>query len=300
MCNIKSTLYTSLGPHLFVQVNYQTPAILLIMMETANNTHARMIALEGVDNVRDLGGIPVYGGRAVAPGLIFRGGALCGATREDKRILFEELRVSCIIDLRCGWEVEAKPNPAHPDVDQLHIPFYDLDKVGVEYSKGARPGQKVGRDVACEPDDFYRSLANPKTVAQMRACLAQVIARTTNGLAVYQHCSGGKDRTGVMTLLVLTVLGASFQDILDDYLLTNISRDAKLEAVYVKFLRIAGGDEAEARRLVHEHRARRENLEAFLEAVCERYGNVERFVHEQLGVGDALREGFRAACTISA
>lgn len=261
---------------------------------------SRMIALEGVDNVRDLGGIPVYGGRVVAPGLIFRGGALCGATSADRRMLFEELRISCVIDLRCGWEVEAKPNAVHPEVDQLHIPFYDLEKVGIEYDKGAHPGQKVGRDVACEPDDFYRSLANPKTVGQMRECLAQVIARTTNGLAIYQHCSGGKDRTGIMTLLVLTVLGASFHDILEDYLLTNVSRDAKLDAVHAKFLRISGGDEAEARRLVQEHRARRENLEAFLEAVCERYGDVERFVHHELGVGDALREEFRAACTVPA
>lgn len=268
------------------------------MTDTLNRTHAhRMLAFEGVENVRDLGGIPVYGGRMVRRGLIFRGGALCGATSADRTCLFEELGISCVIDLRCGWELEAKPNPVHPNVDQLHIPFYDKEKVGIEYDKGAQPGQKVGRDVACDPDEFYRSLANPRTVAQMREALAQVIARTTNGLPVYQHCSGGKDRTGIMTLLVLTVLGASFQDILDDYLLTNISRDAKLEAVYVKFLRIAEGDEERARQLTHDHRARRENLEAFMEAVCERYGNMECFVHEQLGIGDALREEFRLSCT---
>lgn len=270
------------------------------MREQANIEQTRMVTLEGVDNVRDLGGIAVYGERVVKPGIIFRGSALCGATSADRRLLFEELNISCVIDLRCGWEVEAKPNPVHPSVDQLHIPFYDLEKAGIEYDKGAAPGQKVGRDVACDPDDFYRSLANEKTVAQMREALAQVIARTTNGLAVYQHCSGGKDRTGIMTLLVLTVLGASFSDILDDYLLTNIARDAKTEAIYVKFLRIAQGDEERARHLVHEHRARRENLEAFLEAVCQRYGDVESFVHHQLGIGDALRAEFRANCTIPA
>lgn len=257
-----------------------------------------MIALEGVENVRDLGGIPVYGGRVVRPGRIFRGGALCGATSKDRAHLFETLGIRCVIDLRCGWEVEAKPNPTHPDVDALHIPFYDLEKVGIEYDKGAKPGQKVGRDVACDPDDFYRSLTNPKTVAQIREALAQVIARATNGLPVYQHCSGGKDRTGVMSLLVLTVLGASFQDILEDYLLTNIARDAKEQANYAKFLHIAQGDEEEAWHLVHTHRARRENLEAFLEAVCEAYGDIHGFVREQLGIGDALREEFRGACSV--
>lgn len=273
------------------------------MMEAQDRTEAkarstRIISLEGVENVRDLGGIPVYGGRMVAPGIIFRGGALAGATSADRRRLFQDLHIQCVIDLRCGWEVSAKPNAVPAGIDQLHIPFYDLEKVGIEYDKGAGPGQKVGRDVACDPDDFYRSLANPKTVAQMREVLAQVIARAGCGLPVYQHCSGGKDRTGVMTMLVLTVLGASFQDILDDYLLTNIARDAKAQAVYVKFLHIAHGDEERAAHLVEEHRARRQNLEAFWEAVCERYGNVDAFVHDALGIGDALREEFRASCTV--
>lgn len=283
----------------------QAPVILRHMVDIIHASNAakaakRALSLEGVDNVRDLGGIPVYGNRVVKPGLIFRGAALSGATAADRRVLFEELAITCVIDLRCGWEVEAKPNPRHPNVDYLHIPFYDKEKVGIEYEVGAVAGQKVGRDVACDPDDFYRSLTNPRTVAQMRECLAQTIARTTNGLAVYQHCSGGKDRTGVMTLLVLTVLGASFADILEDYLFTNASRDTRFQETYAKFLRIAKGDERLALQLVNDHRARRQNLEAFLEAVSKRYGGIDAFVREQLGIGDALREEFRAACTCPA
>ncbi len=271
-----------------------------IVQSSASLEHAaRVVTLEGVGNVRDLGGIPVYGDRMVKPGMIFRGAALAGATLKDRHTLFEELGISCVIDLRCGWEVEAKPNPVHPGADSLHIPFYDKEKVGIEYEVGAINGQKVGRDVACDPDDFYRSLANPRTTAQMRECLAQIIARTSNGLPVYQHCSGGKDRTGVMTLLVLTVLGAGFADILEDYLYTNVFRDTQFPETYAKFLHIAQGDEEQALKLVNDHRARRENLEVFLEAVSESYGNIDAFVHGQLGVGDALREEFRAACTCS-
>ena len=257
----------------------------------------RAIKLTGVRNVRDLGGIPVYGGRTIKRGLIFRGSALAGSTSADREHLFGRLGISCVIDLRCGWEVEASPTAADPGVDFLHIPFYDKEKVGIEYEVGASDGQRVGRDVACNPDEFYRSLANPLTVGQMRECMAQVIARTSCGLPVYQHCSGGKDRTGIMSMLVLTVLGASMSDIMEDYLYTNVSRDAQHDEMFAKFLRIANGDEDQAERYVQEHRARRENIEAVLEAVCESDGNIDSFVHDQLGVGDALREEFRQSVT---
>ena len=95
------------------------------------------------------------------------------------------------------------------------------------------------------------------------------------------------------------MLGAGFADILEDYLYTNVFRDTQFPETYAKFLHIAQGDEEQALKLVNDHRARRENLEVFLEAVSESYGNIDAFVHGQLGVGDALREEFRAACTCS-
>ena len=83
----------------------------------------RAIQLQGTDNVRDLGGIPVGGGRAVAPGLVFRGSALHNLTDDDRRVLFNDLGISCIVDVRCGWEREAKPDAVPQHVENLHIPF---------------------------------------------------------------------------------------------------------------------------------------------------------------------------------
>ena len=99
----------------------------------------KVIELEGARNVRDLGGTPVSGGREVVPGLFFRGSALAGITPHDRTLLFEELGIACIVDVRTGWEREAKPDPDVSGVENLHIPFYDLEKVGLEYTTPA-PG----------------------------------------------------------------------------------------------------------------------------------------------------------------
>lgn len=257
----------------------------------------RSIELPGVSNVRDLGGIPVCGDRVVLPGLFYRGSALADATSADRSVLFGELGIRCVVDLRCGWEREAAPDASAPGVENLHIPFYDKEKVGIKYTEPAEGTKVVGRDVACDPLRFYRSLANPLTANQMRKGLACIFAHAFQGLPVYQHCSGGKDRAGIMSLLVLTVLGASRADILEDYLLTNVSRDKHYQQAFERFLRFSDGDEARAHELTRAHRARPENLEAFYEAVDERYGSMERFVREVLAIDGERREEVRRRCT---
>ena len=258
----------------------------------------KVIELQGIDNVRDLGGTPVSGGRVVAPGLFFRGSALYEVTESDCDVLFDQLGITCVVDVRTGWEREAKPDIDVPGVENLHIPFYDLEKVGIEYTEPAEGTKLVGRDVACEPSNFYRAMPNPLTVGQMGVGLREVFARAERGRAVYVHCSGGKDRAGIVALLILTVLGASRDDILEDYLFTNEARDKNYDKLFERFLRLAQGDEKRADELVFSHRARPENLEEFYRVIDERYGGMDSFVRNQLGISDERREELRAACTV--
>ena len=261
----------------------------------------RVIGLQGIDNVRDLGGTPVYGGCTVAPGLFYRGSALFGVAEDDRDLLFGrrpgQLGIRCVIDVRTGWEREAKPDADVPGVENLHIPFYDLEKVGIEYTEPAKGTKVIGRDVACEPVDFYRSLANPLTVGQMRKALNETLAHAMRDEPVYQHCSGGKDRAGILALLVLTALGASREAILEDYLFTNVARDKNYEKMFERFLRLADGDEQRAHELVVSHRASPENLDAFYGAIDERYGAMDAFMHNQMGLSDRRIAEIREHCT---
>ena len=257
----------------------------------------RVIELQGVKNVRDLGALPVSGGRVVVLGRIYRGSHLQKATDADLTVLSERCGIRHVVDLRVGWERETKPNRHIPGADQLLVPFFDKDEVGVEYEKPIPNTRMKGHDFACDPDDFYRAMANPLTVAQMRTAVNAVLAYAAKGEAVYFHCSGGKDRAGITALLVLAVLGASRETILEDYLLTNASREANIEGVYQRFLYLCYGDEEMAREVTENHRARPENLEAFYEEVERLYGGMDAFVKNQLGIDDARREMFRQALT---
>ena len=258
-----------------------------------------IIELQGVKNARDLGGIPVGEGRMVAPGLLYRGGPLTGATVADRAMLFDQLGIRCVIDLRTGWEREAKPDIQEPGVENLHIPFFDLDIVGIEYTRPAAGTVPIERDVAYDPDHYYRSFLNDRTVAQMREAVNALFERAMRGCPVYFHCSGGKDRAGILALLALAALGASSDDILKDYLLTNESRDADIQPVYERFLAFADGDEALARELTRSHRARPENLSAFYDEMTARYGSMSAFIRIQLGIDSALQGKIRQTCSVA-
>lgn len=250
--------------------------------------------------MRDLGGIPVGDGRVVVPGLFFRGAALNEATPDDQAILFDDLGISCVIDVRCGWEREAKPDVAVPGVENLHIPFFDLEKVGVEYTEPAAGTKVVGRDVACDPLRFYGALSNVLTAGQMREAVHCAFSHALEGKPVYLHCSGGKDRAGVLAMLILTILGAEREAVLEDYLLTNESRDRHYDKEFQRFLRFADGNEELARRLTLAHRANPENLQAFYDSLEARYGGMEAFIVEVLQIDRHYRARLKERLTLPA
>ena len=258
-----------------------------------------MLALETVQNVRDIGGIPVTGSRVIKSGLFLRGAHLARLSDNDARVLFEERGVTCVVDLRCSWELEVKPEatliPSH--VRYAHNPLYDGQIVGIEYHRPVPGTISIGHDFACDPDDFYRNMANPLTMAQVAKAVQLLLERGIAGHATYYHCSGGKDRAGITTLCLLTVLGATKDAIEADYLMTNESRKAHEEGIYRRFLRLAQGDEQLARELTDGHAALPQNLTAFYEEISKTYPTLDDFVRDGLGMSDELRKLAIAACT---
>jgi protein-tyrosine phosphatase len=251
------------------------------------------IEFEGVQNVRDFG-------IDFAPGLLFRGGNLSMATQADSFKLASVLGVKTAIDLRCGWERAKHPDIDIPGARNIHIPLYDLEKVGIEYTRPAPGTIRIGRDVACEPSHYYKSLANPKTSRQIASAVKLALEEACAGNPVYIHCSGGKDRAGIVSALILRTLGADSASIAGDYELTNISRDMSLQEPLRKFLRFAQGDMKLAIELCESHRANAINLDYFAEGAIELYGSMDVYCKDVLGLDSAYVKGIRARLAVIA
>ena len=133
----------------------------------------------------------------------------------------------------------------------------------------------------------YFGLWLDKIQSETKLLLAQ-----TDGALLY-HCTAGKDRVGVGTMLLLTALGVDWPVIVENYLITNERMAASTDCLLTA---VVDYDLSEAEREVIRTFARADAafLTAARDAVAERYGSVDAFLTQALGVGAAERAALRA------
>ncbi|MFF2008348.1 tyrosine-protein phosphatase [Streptomyces sp. NPDC058195] len=170
----------------------------------------RHIAFERLHNFRDVGGYCGEGGRPVRQGVLYRSDSL-GKLRNGDWDRFLALGIGTVIDLRYDWEIAAKGKV--PDAPGLR--YHNLSIEHRPYNQAALgPEVETGRFLA----DRYAEVAQDG-VAEIRRAL-EVIAAEDSGPVVF-HCASGKDRTGLIAALVLSLIGVSEDDIVTDFALTG-------------------------------------------------------------------------------
>lgn len=170
--------------------------------------------MKNVKNFRDLGGIKTIDGKKVKKGLFFRSAMLNEATKEDIEFL-KSLKIRHIFDYRDEDEAALMKNNPYEQIgaEYHNIPTYLNNKKLLKIKKVsyvAKLFQKVTLD---DIKDTYRHLP-----FNNMAYRAMVEALKKGEVPIYQHCTAGKDRTGMGSALLLGILGVGCQEILDDYL----------------------------------------------------------------------------------
>jgi protein-tyrosine phosphatase len=160
--------------------------------------------LPGTFNLRDVGGYPAAGG-TVRTGLLLRGDAL-HRLDDAARAVLAGLPVRTVLDLREDFEVRLSPDALDgTGIAVLRLPVFRV----------------VGDSFGKSPEDLTTLYEH-----MVDACgpvLAQAVAHVATASAhpVLVHCSAGKDRTGVVVALVLSLLGVADEVIAEDYHLTS-------------------------------------------------------------------------------
>ncbi|MGR6913530.1 tyrosine-protein phosphatase [[Actinomadura] parvosata] len=232
----------------------------------------RHIEFVNLCNFRDVGGYAAKDGRTVRWQRLYRADSLGWLAGEDLAA-FRALRVRSIIDLRHPYEVE-KAGRAPETEGQL---YQNLPIEGRPWDVAAF-SEELG--VARYLADRYLEVTEDG-VGNLKTAL-ETIARADNAPVVV-HCAAGKDRTGVLTALVLSLAGVSEDDIVADYALTGLATERFVAdwtrrhpdaALWPGF----GLAPAEAMRL-------------FLTDLTARHGSVERYVTHVIGLPpDAVSE----------
>jgi hypothetical protein len=149
-----------------------------------------------VTNARDLGGLPIESGGSVACGSLFRGPPLAGLTSAGCADV-TALGIRTLIDLRQESERNSKPTSACVAAAQVMAPL------PIPY--GVSATEYLADLNAPAVADAFRAFADPEAYP------------------IYFHCTWGRDRTGVVAALLLLALGASRQDVMHEYMLSESS-----------------------------------------------------------------------------
>ena len=157
--------------------------------------------LKTTRNTRDLGGHPAAGGRVTVPDRIWRSDRQECPDPEDIALLRSK-GITTIIDMRTEEDVLAKPN-RFQSLDGFTFLNYPI-----------KEGDSIPESVEAVPGS-YMNIACSENMPR----ILKAIADADTG--VMYNCAAGKDRTGVVTAILLMLCGVSDEEITADYMLTK-------------------------------------------------------------------------------
>lgn len=247
----------------------------------------RKIKFEKIKNARDLGGLETADGRHIRHDLLIRCGHLGQATEKDIALLTDRYRLRSIIDFRIGAEVDSDPDKNVPGAEYENLSVLDDSIFGIardQYS--LESWLNLFRSDPADPEkvfgDMYRKILFGDRVIPFVRHFFDVLLEDRDG-AVLWHCSAGKDRAGVMTVLVLLAFGVPEKDIIDDYMLTR--ETSRKEIRQMKMILPFKFREKAIRNCVYVLLDVRERYVTDILAEIKRdYGDAEAFLDKRFGI----------------
>ncbi|CAL9339920.1 hypothetical protein SUDANB121_00257 [Nocardiopsis dassonvillei] len=186
------------------------------------------ITWEGFFNTRDLGGLPARCGRTTRRGAFFRSADLRFVTARGWQAAYGA-GVRTVVDLRDPDGIRPAPGggparrvgsgafaaapartPLPSGVRRLEVPLDHVEDVG--FWKDVDRGQPNGSPLYFRPFLAHR--------AERCAAVVTALARSGPGGVLF-HCGAGRDRTGLVTLLLLSLAGVGAEAIAEHYALST-------------------------------------------------------------------------------
>jgi len=185
-------------------------------------TTNRILNWEGCNNVRDLGSMDASNGSKTRWGALVRGDHPAKLTENGWSALYEH-GIRTIVSLRTyGFDEKDyfEVKPPYSDIETLIVETEDVtDQEFVE--------KWASSELWCTPLYYLDAIAR---WPQRHAAALQAIAQAKPGGVLF-HCKRGHDRTGIISLLLLSLVGVSHEDILADY---ELSVDTEREEILAR------------------------------------------------------------------
>ena len=241
----------------------------------------RHFAFEGCFNFRDIGGYLTKEGKKIKKGIYFRTGRQDRMSEKDLAEL-KNLKISTQIDLRKPEEIldQGKGPLENMGADYINIPIIP--------DGGSDQLSRLVGDTGISGKRYLGYLEfGPESWLKIFEILAN-----KDSLPLVLHCTAGKDRTGVSTAFLLSVLGVDRDLIEADYKLTNLDTERQAD-----FIENSGGfpEGVDREAMILAAGVPEDAMTVFLDGVESRWGSVLGYL-EEIGITknqmNAIRDNF--------
>lgn len=252
------------------------------------------LGIASIPNLRDLGGYKTSDGATIARGLIYRSNMLSGISESDM-LKLAKLKLKNDFDLRTVDE-----RTAHPDELPDGVKYVSLDVLADAEQAGPAMLEKLLEN----PVQANATLGGGKAEASFQISYRQFVSLPSakksfhdlflalseqQQLPALFHCTTGKDRTGWAAVSLLTLLGVPMETVTEDYLRSNENILPAYKKVIDAF--VAGGGEPGIPSAILG--VKKEYLQAAFDEMTTKYGTIEKYFSEGLGIDAAHQKAIK-------
>ncbi|MGJ3508393.1 tyrosine-protein phosphatase [Enemella sp. A6] len=232
------------------------------------------IELDGLVNLRDVGGTPTVDGGQIRSGRLLRSDNLQDLSSADiERLL--QIGLTDVVDLRSTFEVTSEgPGPLHAHDGRVNFHHYSFlveedSDTADDIIDRAMPTHDVD-ELRSKIDDHFAASYVGFLHKRPESVLGALRAIAHADGAALVHCAAGKDRTGITVAMALMLAGADRQAVVDDY---AASRE-RMEQIVAR-LRSTETYAHLHHEPVSSHMTHPESMDAFLGFLEDAHGGVE-------------------------
>lgn len=249
----------------------------------------KQLEIKKVTNFRTIGNIKNVDGRILKEGKFYRSAHLHKLKKRSFKT-FENLGIKEIIDLRNSKEISQRPDVIPQNVDHKNYSAFEDEGDQLDQAKKlVLKGKVKGSDADQRMLDFYKTYAteNPEIIKKI---IHEILDSED---PVLYHCTAGKDRTGIITALILTILKFDSATIENDYLLSNNYRKQLVQ----KRLHLAHNlhfiyPKMDLNVIEKLSWVEKDYLKAVFLEIDKKYGSIDIYIHQNLGISENKRNEY--------
>ena len=238
----------------------------------------RLLPMDGAFNTRELGGYKTTDGKSVKWGMLFRSDKLSDISENDQLYL-QSLGIKRIVDFRSEGEKTEDPDIIPEGINYIETP------INVDGAMRSKIEAVLKGETNKEVKSFLVD-ANKEFVTNYTSVYEDFLRGLIDedGPTLF-HCTAGKDRAGFAAAITLIALGVSKEDVIEDYMKTNIFTKDKIDEMIdkIKLMSLYQADAEILRPLIGVERI---YIETAFKTAEEKYGSLENFIREGLNISD--------------